>query len=593
MRVIDKVEISYYRSVYSATLNRLSDLNILFGNNDSGKSNVLKALNLFFNNESELGYPYYFFDDMSRVRESEAKQAKGRASIWIKVTFNNYKNWSSLPSTFTIKKSWNRYSDQPDVKVQSAEDIPDTTLGRFLNGIRFHYVPAIRGRDIFQYYLSLLHDSLMEDEKLSILSSSGGMMKQIDGGLAELSEKIMENLSIDSKIEAPTNLRQLFSALDFSTAYSGHDIPLQKRGDGVQARHIPFILDVISKSTRQTHIWAYEEPENSLEMGRSFEMAGQFHKGFSKDKQIFISTHSPAFYSLDGDSVTKWKVYQDYRENESGIQSISSVSTLGSSESADQDAGMAALIASRTKDLHRKLKRIEDINADLREQVGRYEKPVLIVEGETDRDILYVAYQKLYGDEPYFDILPGENTEGVARFCRNIDKMPRDNYSKIVGLVDNDHAGKDAMKKERIDSLSYSDGSVFKKINADREIYFGMLPESESARRAKGNLSSDGKNFVGIPIEFLLYEDFVNSAIEEGALVLDEVKGTFSTHAGTAPYTQSQLFGDLVDEDVSYFLYKPSGQTKRNFVDYINEYAGKEDFVYFEELFESIDQLFD
>lgn len=48
MKIIERVEVSYFRSVYSLSLAKCEDVNILIGQNDAGKSNVLKALNLFF-----------------------------------------------------------------------------------------------------------------------------------------------------------------------------------------------------------------------------------------------------------------------------------------------------------------------------------------------------------------------------------------------------------------------------------------------------------------------------------------------------------------------------------------------------------------
>ena len=48
--MIDKIEIQYFRSMDKATLSRVETINVLTGKNDVGKSNVLKALNLFFNN---------------------------------------------------------------------------------------------------------------------------------------------------------------------------------------------------------------------------------------------------------------------------------------------------------------------------------------------------------------------------------------------------------------------------------------------------------------------------------------------------------------------------------------------------------------
>jgi hypothetical protein len=60
-------------------------------------------------------------------------------------------------------------------------------------------------------------------------------------------------------------------------------------------------------------IWGFEEPENNLELRYAFELAKTF-KEYSKDIQIFITTHSPAFYALDqtdGDNVNMFYISQD------------------------------------------------------------------------------------------------------------------------------------------------------------------------------------------------------------------------------------------------------------------------------------------
>ncbi|RMD91503.1 MAG: hypothetical protein D6814_18155 [Calditrichaeota bacterium] len=45
--LIKHVERNYFRSLYSCNLKSLGGLNVIVGKNDSGKSNLLKALNLF------------------------------------------------------------------------------------------------------------------------------------------------------------------------------------------------------------------------------------------------------------------------------------------------------------------------------------------------------------------------------------------------------------------------------------------------------------------------------------------------------------------------------------------------------------------
>jgi len=332
MKIIAKIQINYFRSVYSVTLPNDNDINVLIGGNDSGKSNVLKALNLFFNNQTELQTGFDFSTDLSRLREEQARATKGRAFLWVKITFNNFLNWNSLPGQFSVKKTWNRYDDQPVDTYPSG--IQQSTIARFLNKISFHYIPAVRGRDIFSHYLNALHDSLVEDEKAGVTEATASLMGTINQSAVDMSKRIKEGLGFTSNIQVPNDLRVLFSALDFSTMFSGYSVPLQKRGDGIQARHVPFILDFVARHSKRHHIWAYEEPENSLELGKAFELAEQFSSEFSKENQIFITTHSPAFYDLSGKHVTKWFVKSNlYKE---GSKFVTEINTVTQSDLADK-----------------------------------------------------------------------------------------------------------------------------------------------------------------------------------------------------------------------------------------------------------------
>jgi AAA15 family ATPase/GTPase len=71
MKIIRSIELKHFRSFlgtprpYTTKMTELSDVNIFSGANDSGKSNVLRALNLFFNgkisNNEELDFNRDFF----------------------------------------------------------------------------------------------------------------------------------------------------------------------------------------------------------------------------------------------------------------------------------------------------------------------------------------------------------------------------------------------------------------------------------------------------------------------------------------------------------------------------------------------------
>ena len=88
MRLIEKVEINYFRSLYAAEIGRVGDLNVLFGRNDSGKSNFLRALNLFFNNKIENNDSEFQEQFDFRLNLSDARKKADKKFVWIKVTFN-------------------------------------------------------------------------------------------------------------------------------------------------------------------------------------------------------------------------------------------------------------------------------------------------------------------------------------------------------------------------------------------------------------------------------------------------------------------------------------------------------------------------
>ncbi len=52
-----------------------TDLTVIVGDNDCGKSNVLRALNLFFNGETNPSVPFNFLDDYNRYVEPRKKKA--------------------------------------------------------------------------------------------------------------------------------------------------------------------------------------------------------------------------------------------------------------------------------------------------------------------------------------------------------------------------------------------------------------------------------------------------------------------------------------------------------------------------------------
>ncbi|MCH7663025.1 MAG: AAA family ATPase [Chloroflexi bacterium] len=87
VQIIRNIEVRYLRSIHRLKINSLGDLTIYSGGNDVGKSNILKAFNLFFNNELEWRSSLYFYQDFSlrRLNEVLRESIKGKQFIRIDV----------------------------------------------------------------------------------------------------------------------------------------------------------------------------------------------------------------------------------------------------------------------------------------------------------------------------------------------------------------------------------------------------------------------------------------------------------------------------------------------------------------------------
>ena len=153
MLKIKQIQIKNFRSIIKTILD-LQNINVFVGLNDVGKSNVLKALNLFFNDETEPGVNFNFETDYSKNAPIIAKKAQ---EIEIKITF-------SIPSTYQDNadviwtKTWRRdglKTNKKDRDFSAYSKVP-TLLDR----IKYKYVPAVKSNDYFKFLLADLYKSI-------------------------------------------------------------------------------------------------------------------------------------------------------------------------------------------------------------------------------------------------------------------------------------------------------------------------------------------------------------------------------------------------------------------------------------------------
>lgn len=316
------------------------------------------------------------------------------------------------------------------------------------------------------YTVSAVIDSPLKD-------SINGFSQVLHDYTSSISSEVGSRIKIDSKLSIPDNLSDLFRTLVFQTSYTEHNsIPLSMRGDGIQARHIPIVLKYIADedtkickkgSMKVSTIWGFEEPENGVELRKAFEMSKDF-VDYSEDIQMFITTHSPAFYSINNSNKAQ-VIYVSSGEKNQGTKLSKSHSSISIGDTMGLMPVVAPFIREKEEELDAVRQLIDDNNL--------YDVDTIFVEGETDIKYLTLAINLfstklknlIDSKKLLFFTRPGE---GGCKKLYNyaLAWIYSGNKSKALMLFDKDKAGKLAKQEITEDSV-YKSKLNKSKVKAD------------------------------------------------------------------------------------------------------------------------------
>lgn len=320
MQLIKDVRVEGFRSIRNSDLSDFSSLTSFVGKNSSGKSNILRALNLFFNDEVEPGKALVF----SRDVYDEVPRLKKKKKISISVTFNvpdvinfrrGFEDVKSLGTSFTVVRKW-----ELDVRQQVSMR---TEL--FVNGL-----PKENGQDLARRFLSLISfryipnrsvpAKLLREEGRAVASAifrrirSGGQQGQaLIQAINEAAQGLLESSAISlsntgSPLAKPSvataeSLGEMLQMTGFQAVGShGGTVQDEDWGAGHQAFFLYNLLRTMDTDVsqsfgwRQAAIWAVEEPESALHRDLETRLADEFRAWATAPKsrlQILQTTHSP------------------------------------------------------------------------------------------------------------------------------------------------------------------------------------------------------------------------------------------------------------------------------------------------------------
>ena len=458
--VIAGVAIKSFRSIYNLELTKCQNVNVISGQNDVGKSNILRALQLFFNNQADWQKSLLFLRDFNYKRRKTSKKGQ---RIEVAVTFNRPDSYArSLPPTFTVTRSWDRSGqryESHDLEKQGKKGLlpssPGTAqsqLTRFMNNLHFEYVPAVKDRTYFEHLLEKLQTGILaagleQDETLGKYADN--LASHIQEQLPALKSDFANATDLDTLIAPPDDPMEYFQTFRVTTRTPYGQVPLLSRGDGMQARYVSSVLNFVASKSKQTIIWGFEEPENSLEYTHCDRLADSFGE-YAKTVQVFTTSHSPAFLALEEkDDCQLYRVYQE--DNDTKAVRAESLDEL------HEELGILRIHQELHEIYEQKMtefKQEKRAREKLQEEIDALKTPVLLTEGKTDKLILDAAWSKLYPSQtaPFAVRVadPAEGIEGGAGGASALEKMiasvhPADG-KKVIAILDRDKAGFDAIK---------------------------------------------------------------------------------------------------------------------------------------------------
>ncbi len=458
---ITAVHIQNFRSIASFK-NAVSDLNVFVGQNDEGKSNFLRALDLFFNHAREGGFDLVWDRDYCRY----ASERKGRAkeiTVELEVT---------PPISFSKREPilWRKVWRRDGLHAESIKHVggdplsPKSKLAPFLRSMRFDYVPAIKSPEFFGALLSSLHDMLEATVEEKVRSASRAFTQTINDNTKTILDEIKARLSLETTIDLPSDLRDLFAQLEFTSVTGGQSFTLSQRGDGIKMRHVPIVLRWLAEQANHLSapgrpkvvtIWGYEEPENNLELRRCMDLAKELLET-SSSIQTFVTTHSPAFYSVarqaDGQRVQVFVVEKDQTAL---TTTVAPVTARGVSD-LDSAMGFLDLMEPYFRDGREELARVREAAKKLTDTTV----PTLYCEGPSDRVLLEATLELFYPSlESQLAIPKSPSSGGGHTWVR--DMMVAWAHSrpaaKAVGLFDKDADAQATRKKVNETLKSKSD----------------------------------------------------------------------------------------------------------------------------------------
>lgn len=316
MKLITRVRIEGFRSIRDADIEGVGSFTALAGLNNSGKSNVLRALNAFFNEETDPERRLQVDSDYHRpdLRRKRRKRIRVTVDFDLPIQFRfrtglQYVEDFFSQRHFSITKEWSRQSPQPEYFHNGApvgrDDLPKVI--QFLSLIKFRYIPnRVFPIDVIRNEHQNLRDILVRRlaRRARTDRAAFDAIRQISLKMVKrLAERFAEACPNDGSVvlATPQSWQDLAFTFGYKLVSGGIEVEDRDQGSGIQSLLMLETLFLVDRDYfqqfgwRQAAIWAAEEPESSLHASLEARVAAYLSK-ISNDTasrlQVLCTTHS-------------------------------------------------------------------------------------------------------------------------------------------------------------------------------------------------------------------------------------------------------------------------------------------------------------
>ncbi|MFX0142269.1 MAG: ATP-dependent endonuclease [Candidatus Hodarchaeota archaeon] len=330
MKTITEIKIEKFRSCRSTEILNLGNLNIISGKNNTGKSNILRALSLFFTNFVEPNIPLNLQSDCS-AKEKEKKKIRVSVKfnlspdIKIQKTIRHVEELIPRDSAITKEflldlKSPSGYSVEYYINEKLLEIKEKPIVDQFLNLFNFRYITADRTpQRVLNENLTELKSELSFRINRKSKQNPNLVLQNINteafDELTEIARDIFEPVKSeltkadknihDVRLLTPDSLMELLNSATYQISTNdGGKFAESSMGSGIQSLLLFIVLFLVDRNYHRKFgwkiatLWAIEEPEIFLHFDLENQLANYLSNIAFDQKtrfQILCTSHSSTF----------------------------------------------------------------------------------------------------------------------------------------------------------------------------------------------------------------------------------------------------------------------------------------------------------